>query len=145
MDSCSAAPMTGPEMVNQSPPRAGFLTLPLKPEIAVQEENASRRRTDSWHFEKRLSLDTLVGIVGVAVVLGLPIFYWGQAIDGRVAKLEIREDQRGKQDTARDLDARDQRIAVLSKMEKLDEQVTQLRIELGGVIAAARRASQPAH
>lgn len=98
------------------------------------------RRTDSWHFEKRLSLDTLVAILGVALVLGFPIFYWGRAVEDRVTKLEARDDARSKQETARELDARDQRIAVLAQMDKLAEQVTQLRIDLGGVIAVARRA-----
>ncbi len=94
----------------------------------------------SWHFEKRISLDTIVAILGVTVLVGLPIFVWARATDDRMTKMEARDEARTKQETARELDARDQRIAVLTQMDKLAEQVTQLRIDLGGVIAVARRA-----
>ncbi len=98
---------------------------------ALQER---QRRTDHWHFEKRLSLDTLVAVAGISIVLGGPIFYWGRAMEQRVQTLEIRAEASTKQDTARQLDARDERIAILTKMEKLDEQVTQLRIEVGALV-----------
>lgn len=91
---------------------------------------------NGWHFEKRLSLDTLVAIVGVAIVVGGPVLVWGRAMESRVQALEVIQDQRSKQETARDLDARDQRISILTRMDKIDEQVTQLRIELGKVTAA---------
>ncbi len=99
------------------------------------------RRTDSWHFEKRLSLDTLVALAGVAIVLGGPMVYWGRAMENRVLQLEIKaeerakqEETRAKQEVARDLDARDQRITVLTRMDKIDEQVTQLRIDIGKLL-----------
>lgn len=91
--------------------------------------------TDHWRFEKRLSLDTLVAIVGVSLVVGGPVLVWGRAMESRVQALEVIQEQRAKQEIARDLDARDQRISILGRMDKIDEQVTQLRIEVGKVTA----------
>ncbi len=89
------------------------------------------RAADRWHFEKRLSLDTLVAVLGVGLVIGGPILVWGRAMEGRVLALEVVQEQRSKQDSNRELDARDQRISILSRMDKIDDQVTQLRVELG--------------
>jgi hypothetical protein len=112
---------------------------------ALQRDDAAQRdfdyhyrRTDSWHFEKRLSLDTVVSVVSVVVFLGGPILFWGRAMEGRVQALEVIQDQRMKQEVARDMDARDQRISILTRMDKIDEQVTQLRIELGKLPGATR-------
>lgn len=99
-----------------------------------QVVNNNAPRSDSWHFEKRLSLDTLAQIAGIAIVLGGPLLYWGYATDGRIKTLELHDLQREKQDIARDMDARDQRIALLGKIEKLDDQVTQLRIDVGRLL-----------
>jgi hypothetical protein len=89
------------------------------------------RRTDHWHFEKRLSLDTLVAIAGVALLIGGPMLVWGRAMESRVQALEVVGQERSKQETALALDARDQRISILSRLDKMDEQITQLRVELG--------------
>lgn len=95
-----------------------------------------RRRGDrpvepkGWTFDKRVSLDTLIAIVGIGIVIGGPMFLWGRAMEGRIQTLEIRDQQRAEQEKNRDLDARDQRISVLSKMEKFDDQLTQLRIDV---------------
>ena len=100
------------------------------------------RRTDQWHFEKRLSLDTLVSLAGILLVFGGPVLIWGRAMEGRVQALEVMQEQRIKQEVARDIDARDQRISILTRMDKIDEQVTQLRIDIGKFqlqSAAARR------
>lgn len=91
---------------------------------------SQQRRTDAWHFEKRLSLDTLVALVGVAVLLGGPFYYWANKMDSRVQTLEVRGAERDQQEAARALDARDARIQMLGKVDKLDEQVTQLRVDV---------------
>jgi hypothetical protein len=96
------------------------------------------RRTDSWHFEKRLSLDTVVSIVSVVVFLGGPILFWGRAMENRVQALELVQEARAKQETARDFDARDQRISILTRMDKIDEQVTAMRIEIGRLTAPGK-------
>lgn len=90
-----------------------------------------QRRTDQWHFEKRLSLDTLVSVAGISIVLGGPVLFWGLAMERRVQVLEANSAQSAKQEAARDIDARDQRISILSRMDTMSEQITQLRIEVG--------------
>ncbi len=111
-----------------------------EPETTVRDTRDSdyhARRTDNWHFEKRLSLDTVVSVVSVALFLGGPILFWGQKMEGRVQSLEVIQSERVKQEVARDMDARDQRISILGRMDKIDEQVTQLRIEVGKLITPA--------
>jgi hypothetical protein len=81
-----------------------------------------------WHFEKRLSLDTLISVLGIAAVIGGPILVWGRAMEGRVQSLEIIQTERQKtEDTTRSL--------TNQKLEKLDDRVTTLQIGIGKLSA----------
>lgn len=82
------------------------------------ERGAERRR--SWYFEKRLSLDTLVAICGLAIVIGGPFLIWGRAMESRVLTIEVRDDARAKM--LEDITA---------KLTKLGEQMTQTQIQIG--------------
>lgn len=103
-------------------------------EWSSNREEAHSRRSDHWHFEKRLSLDTVVAIVGISIVLGGPIFYWARGQDQRTQTLEIKEEARARQEGERAKDLRDSQITMLSNMDVLKEQVTQLRIDVGQLL-----------
>src|SRR6478609_986220 len=49
------------------------------------------RTTDDtrWHFDKHLSINTLVSVVGMAVLVGGPVLVWGRAMESRVQVLEV--------------------------------------------------------
>lgn len=98
-----------------------------------------RRYTDrEWHFEKRLTLDTLVAIAGIALVVGVPVLVWGRAMESRVLALEVIQVERQKGEASRDTDAREQRIAITSRLDKLDDKVTQMQIQIGQIVPAAK-------
>ena len=96
-----------------------------------------------WHFKKQLSIDTLVQIVGVAIVLGGPILYWGRAMEARVLALEIARVERDRSETEAKITARSEAATVAAKLDKLDEKVTQLQINVGrlGPFASPRTPS----
>lgn len=96
---------------------------------SVSDSNPEDGRT--WRFDKRITLDTLVAIAGIGLVLGVPMFLWGRAMEARVQTLEIVQTQRDEQAKNREFDYREQSIRILQRMDKLDDQVTNLRIDLG--------------
>lgn len=85
-----------------------------------------RRQSDStngerhWVFEKRVSLDTLVGICGIAIVIGGPFIYWGRAIEGRLLTIEIRDSERAKTFEQ-----------IGTGLKDLSQQLTQMQIAVG--------------
>lgn len=88
----------------------------------------------SWHFEKRLSLDTLVAIGGIAIVVGGPVLVWGRAMESRVLALEVIQTERSKTDVARESDRRDERAQITTRLDTLNDKVTQLQIQIGQLV-----------
>lgn len=74
----------------------------------------------SWYFEKRISLDTIVGIVGIAVVLGGPFIIWGRAMEGRILSIEVRDEARSKSFEQ-----------ITTALDRLSAQMTTTQIQLG--------------
>jgi len=91
--------------------------------------NGEDRR--GWHFEKSLSLDTFVAIFGIALVVGGPVLVWGRAMESRVQALEVMQGERQKGDVAKEADVREQRAQLALRLDKLDEKVTSMQIQLG--------------
>lgn len=92
-----------------------------------------------WQFDKTISLGTLISIGGVIIGLGGPILLWGRAMEtsnallaNRVQVLEAAQEQYVKSTAARIIEERDQQKEFLARMDKFSEQVTALRITLGG-------------
>ncbi len=81
------------------------------------DRRAQRR---SWQFDRRISLDTIVGIAGIAIVVGGPFIVWGRAMEGRVLAIEVRDEARSQ--AYRD---------IKDALEKLSAQMTQQQIALG--------------
>lgn len=88
------------------------------------EDNGTRRR--AWYFERRISLDTIVGIAGIAIVIGGPFIVWGRAMEGRVLAIEVRDEARTK--AYED---------IKTALDKLSGQMTQAQIALGILSAKA--------
>lgn len=110
--------------------RRGALT---EHEMIVQER-AIEHYGKRWHFEKRLSVDTLVQIIGVAIVLGGPILYWGRAMEARVLALEIGRVERDRTEAMTRTDSQQQSQIVAKQLERLDEKVTNLQIAIGQLV-----------
>lgn len=99
---------------------------------AAQEYRRPDRR--QWHFDKRISLDTVVAVVGMGLLVGGPILVWGRAMEGRVQVLEVTNLERSKTETTRDQDAREYRVLIANRLDKLDEKVTQMQIQIGRIV-----------
>ncbi len=113
----------------------------------TQEEiDTQYRRTDAWHFEKRISFDTVAAVTGMLVLVAGPVVYWGRGLEeanrlteSRVKVIEVVQEQVLKQFQALAVDARDQRIAILSRMDAMDVQITQLRVDIAKIGVTTER------
>jgi hypothetical protein len=97
-----------------------------------------------WYFEKRVSLDTIVGIIGIAIVVGGPFIIWGRAMESRVLAIEIHAVERDKNDEKREAEFREWRQALTQQLSKIGDQMTQTQIAIGvinGKTAAAPTAA----
>lgn len=99
-----------------------------------------RRRDDdaiskTWRFDRRVSLDTIVAIVGVAIVLGGPLFYWAHNMEDRVQRLELLQMEGDKQDATRNESDREFQKATVDRLEKIETKVTELQINVGRLVA----------
>ncbi len=83
-----------------------------------------------WHFVKTFSLDTVVNVLGVALVLGGPILYWGRAMESRVLSLEVKETEALKAEGRRERGEMDQRNTINSRLEKIENSLTATQIAL---------------
>lgn len=94
------------------------------------------RRDDEqgWRFDRRISVDTLVGIAGVALVIGGPLFYWARNMEDRVQRLEVVQVESEKNDSARAQDDHDSRKAIADRLEKIEGKVTELQITVGRLV-----------
>ena len=89
-----------------------------------------------WHFEKRLSIDTLVGIMGVAIVIGGPVLIWGRAMENRVLTLENVKEESIKSDTKKEADLREQRTLVGGRLDKIDDRMNSIQIDVAKLVTS---------
>ena len=100
-----------------------------------QWDGVEQRR---WHFDKRLSLDTVVGILGISIVIGGPFLVWGRAMESRVLSLETIATERLTSEKQRDDSARDVRLTTEVRINRMDEKLTALQITQAEILAAMR-------
>jgi len=92
-----------------------------------------------WHFDKRLSLDTVVGILGISIVIGGPFLVWGRAMESRVLSLETIATERLAMDKQREETNRDLRLTTDGRINRMDEKLTQLQVTLAEMRAEMRQ------
>jgi hypothetical protein len=88
-----------------------------------------------WHFDKRLSLDTIVGILGISLVIGGPFLVWGRAMESRVLSLETIAAERMTMEKQRDEASRDLRQATEMRVSRMDEKLTNVQVTLAQIQA----------
>lgn len=108
----------------------------------------ARRRTNEqedkgWHFIRSFSIDSIIQIVGIAVVLGLPMLYWGRSVESRVLTIENFNAASVLADAKRDADTREERTAFRARMEKIEENLIALKVT-GAQMLAGQAAAQAA-
>jgi hypothetical protein len=103
----------------------------------------SEDRNGKWHFTRTFSVDSIIQIVGMAVVVGGPILLWGQAIQNRVLTLENFNQAAAANETKRDQDTREQRQSFNSRMDKVEERLNELRVLSAQVLAGQQTVPRP--
>ena len=104
------------------------MPLPRQQRRSTDGGNPGGRR---WSFDRRISLDTIVGILGIAIVIGGPLILAWRAIDTRILTIEVRDEVRAKSDDKHDVEQREFRTLISSQLSELSKQMTQTQITLG--------------
>ena len=97
-------------------------------------------RTDEsrhWHFDKRLSLDTIVAIIGIAFVIGGPLMLAWRSMDTRVLRLETIYEESQKAEVVRDRNLSDQRTQLSIQIDRLSARLEALQIDVAKLVGAA--------
>ena len=109
------------------------------------DSDGGHLRERGWFFEKRISMDTSVGLVGIAVVLGGPFIVWGRAIEAtqiltqsRIEKLEVIASERARFEAEREITRERQQREVGAKVDELGRQMTALQVSVGQLLAKPR-------
>lgn len=100
------------------------------------------RRKPSWHFDKKLSLDTLVAIAGIALVIGGPLIIAWRTMETRLLTVELAAESQQKQFMQQLTDMREQRAIFSLSLKELGDNMTSLRIDVAKIIAAQQAAQQ---
>src|SRR5579859_3880034 len=103
------------------------MTTTPKKRLTLDEHHQKRRREDDmthWRFDKRLSVNTLVSVIGMSIVVGGPVLVWGRAMESRVQALEIEDAEKAKLSVARETDARESRTSLAVRLDKMDDKLT---------------------
>ncbi len=109
----------------------------------LQRRRANEQADKGWHFIRSFSVDSIIQIVGIAVVLGLPMLYWGRSVESRVLTIENFNTASIAADVKRDADTRDERAAFRTRMEKIEENLIALKVT-GAQMLAGQAAAQAA-
>ncbi len=89
----------------------------------------------SWHFSRVVSVDAIINIVGIAVVLGLPLLYWGRSLESRVLTLENFNQAAVISSVRNEADSREQRVSFGTKLDKFATDIEQLKIGVAQILA----------
>ena len=109
----------------------------------TQQRKTNEQDDKGWHFIRSFSIDSIIQIVGIAVVLGLPMLYWGRSVESRVLTIENFNTASVAADAKRDADTREERMAFRVRMEKIEENLIALKVT-GAQMLAGQAAAQAA-
>lgn len=94
----------------------------------VRARGAPERRT--WHFDRTISIAQLVAVITLVGGIGGPILIWGRAMESRVVVLEVINVEAGKLDLKRDIETREQRTLISTRMDKIEDRLLQIQLSL---------------
>lgn len=100
------------------------------PAVVVHDEQKLGLR-----FDRRISLDTIIQIVGIAIVLGGPFIVWGRAMESRVLTLEGSIVNSEKRDGQREEYAKEQRAQMFERLTKVDGSLQALQVTVAEIRA----------
>lgn len=100
------------------------------------------RRRPSWHFDKKLSLDTLVAIGGIAVVIGGPLVVAWRSAETRILTLEVTQQNQSVQYKQMLDDEKERRGVFAVQMKELGDKVTLIQLDVGKILATQAQQSR---
>lgn len=92
-----------------------------------ERRHMEHHSSGGWTFKKQLSVDTILQIVGMAVVLGGPAILAWRSMETRILTLENIYVQTEKRDTERSKLAEEQRNALGLQLKELSDAVRNLQ------------------
>src|SRR5579859_2000497 len=110
--------------------------MPMRPKYRPRARTQTRRDDDMthWRFDKRLSINTLVSVIGMSIVVGGPVLVWGRAMESRVQALEIESTEKAKLEVTRDSDSRESRTALTVRLDKMDDKLSQMQVQVAQLV-----------
>lgn len=84
--------------------------------------------SNGWRFEKKMSLDTIVAIVGVAIVIGGPLMLAWRGMENRVVVLETKQEAQSLFEKKREDDAKEQRAALAIQVKDMADNIKTMQI-----------------
>lgn len=119
---------------------------PVRRRRAAAAAGATEEKSLGLRFDRRISLDTIIQIVGIAIVLGGPLIVWGRAMESRVFTLESSIVNLEKRDGQREEYAKEQRSQMFERLTKVDGSLQSLQVTVAEIRAqlSARNNSQGA-
>ena len=113
------------------------------PDKRASDADGGHLHERGWFFEKRISMDTIVGLIGIAIVIGGPFIVWGRAIEAtqmltqsRIEKLEVIASERARFEAEREITRERQQREVGAKVDKLDEKLSAAQTKIGEQMTA---------
>ncbi len=100
-------------------------------------------RREAWHFDKKLSLDTLVAIVGIAVVIGGPLIFAWRSMESRILVIETIQSVQQRQFEQLLSEERERRGVFATQMKDLGDVLTALRLDVARLTNAPPQQAMP--
>ncbi len=101
----------------------------------IQRRRSSDNNGKQWHFVRSFSVDSIIQIAGIAVVLGLPLLYWGNSIGARVLTLENFNQSALMADTRREIDVRERSSQFNVRIDSMEKKLSELQVSVAQILA----------
>ena len=108
--------------------------------MATPRRAAQPERYHSWRFVRQLTIGDVLQFVGIVLFIGVPFLAWARAMEGRVLTLENLNTAAAQSDNKRDADTREQRQLFNARMEKIEEKLGAVQIDIAKVLTGQQDA-----
>lgn len=95
-----------------------------------------------WRFNKTFSLDTVVQLLGFAIIIGGPMLVWARVMDARVLKVETTQEAQEKREMQVLADDRERRGLLAVQMKELSDRTLAIQLDVAKLVATQSRIVQ---
>ncbi|MEY2873711.1 MAG: hypothetical protein RLZZ373_1082 [Pseudomonadota bacterium] len=108
--------------------------------MATRRAPPQQERHHSWRFVRQLTVGDVLNFIGIVLFIGIPFLAWARAMEARVLTLENLNASAVKADTERDANTREQRVLFNGRMEKIEEKLGSMQVDIARVLAGQQEA-----